>query len=199
MAPAFAAGQKIEAKSAGIGYEYTTLNVDGADWAMNGVVVRGNYDFYKFDGGTTVTLTGAAYYGVGKIEWEEGTMLLDTKLNDYVDAEDTDATRYGVKIGVMFNYQATDKLTIYAGPTVGYNVFSYDTDVADIDDDASFSYGVTVGARYMLSNQKTSIDFGLSLENFGLPETGGEDASYQLWDDDRVGATSFFIGINHAF
>lgn len=199
VAPAFAAGQSISAKSIGIGYEYTTLNIEGnADWTMNSAVIRGSYDFYKFDNGITVSMTGAAYYGVGTISYEG-------------EVEDTDTTRMGGKIGLMFNYQATERVTIFAGPTVGYNVFSYDTTDQfkkvfdkEMDDDTGVTYGVTAGIRYTLSNQKTSIEAGVSFESAAL--SGADDefkapdgSMYKKWDKSSIGSTSFFAGINHAF
>ena len=107
VAPAFAAGQSISAKSAGIGYEYTSLNTEGADWTMNSAVIRGNYDFYKFDNGVTVTLTGAAYYGAGSIDFDPYELPDGETVTESVDA-----TRYGAKGGLVFHYQATEELSI---------------------------------------------------------------------------------------
>ncbi|MBR1981216.1 MAG: outer membrane beta-barrel protein [Akkermansia sp.] len=193
--PAVSAGESISTRSIGIGYEYSSYNVENSDWTMNSAVIRGNYDFYKFNNGITVTLTGSAYYGIGEID---------------DDIEPYDTTRMGVKAGLLFNYSVSDKLTIFAGPTIGYNVFSYDTpDLfknatgAELDDDTGVTYGVTAGLRYLLSNQKTSIEVGISVESTSL---SGADDEYDLggetlikWSEDSIGSTSLYIGINHAF
>lgn len=198
--PAVSAGESISTRSIGIGYEYSSYNIEDFDWTMNSAVIRGNYDFYKFNNGITVTLTGSAYYGFGEMELEDAP--------DGIDPYDT--TRMGVKAGLLFNYSVSDKLTIFAGPTIGYNVFSYDTPDffknatgAELDDDTGVTYGVTAGLRYLLSNQKTSIEVGISVETTSLSGADDEYEAYgetmTKWEEDSIGSTSFYIGINHAF
>lgn len=179
-ATSFAAGERISTNRVGINADYTVVDVDNGDWNLFGATIQGSHDFYQFENGITLTATGAAFFGTGSLEFDGD--------------EGIDTNRYGIKAGLNFNYAISANTSIFAGPTLGCQFVTYDSnDGVEIDDDKDMTYGLIIGVRYMLNNQKTYIEGGISHDWNKSDKWTNEDG------DDSYTSNTFFIGVHHTF
>ncbi len=135
-------------------------------------------------------ISGSLYSQNGEKYHHQFTLALSGAAgsNDDINA---DITVSSITIGYFYNYDLSDKLTVFAGGRVGRAVFDVEYDDGFSDDASGFTYAVGIGAKYQINEKfyvQASLEYGMS--TFGV-EGADEDLEY--------GANTISVGVGYQF